>query len=180
MNFPPSHPTGLTWKTSQTTTNGFTTAAPAAAANILVSVRDKPMMTQCTYKIGSPAPASNQMNPTQKVFHVRNKLGTNPPLPSSGIPLCHKFHATGQCKRSCRRSHSPLNEDEKRTWRAFIDHCREKYHQFLTSVGKYQRLQNQQHTTQTTTTAQTKPSPTIKHSLKPTATQKSNHGEKSI
>ena len=116
----------------------------------------------------------------QKVFHVRNKLGTNPPLSSSGIPLCHKFHATGQCKRSCRRSHSPLNEDEKRTWRAFIDHCREKYHQFLTSVGKCQRLQNQQHTTQTTTTAQTKPSPTIKHSPKSTATQKSNHGEKSI
>ena len=106
----------------------------------------------------------------QKVFHVQNKLGISPLLANNSTPMCHKFYATGQCKRSCRRSHSPLDEDEKRTWRSFIDHCKERYHSFINNMGRPNRTPTNQ--TQYTHTRQQTPN---RHSPRPpTPTQSKN------
>ena len=91
----------------------------------------------------------------QKVFHVRNKLGISPPPPfaNNGTRVSHKFYATGHCKHSYRRSHTPLDEDERRTWRAFINHCRDRYHSFINNMERFNRTPTiqTQHTQQQTT-----------------------------
>ena len=106
----------------------------------------------------------------QRVFHVRNKLGTTPPLAANGTPLRHKCFATGQCLKGCRRSHGPLTEEERKTWRHFIDHCCKRYNEFRLNINRFSNLRinqdnndsNQKHP-KSPSMKQSRP-PTPKHS----------------
>ena len=79
----------------------------------------------------------------QKVFHIKNKLGLQPPMASDGLPLCHRYFATGQCLKNCKRSHAPLTEDSRKAWKNFIDHCRKNYAKFTSGNSRTYHPRNQ-------------------------------------
>ena len=71
------------------------------------------------------------------IFGGANRSGIKNPKDDQGIGLCHKFHATGQCKSTCHlaASHHDLNSREIRSWRDFCGECRTKAKQNRNNRG---------------------------------------------